>query len=151
MSEESQFRYIVRIGGLDISGVEKVAYGLAKIKGVGVNTAYAICRILGIDPESRIGLLTDEEVERIESLLSEPSKFGLPSWMFNRRKDVKTGEDLHLYGPDLIMAVREDIETMKKIKSWRGIRHALGLKVRGQRTRTTGRLGVTVGVKKRRR
>lgn len=150
MGEEREFRYIVRIGGLDISGTEKLAYGLAKIKGLGVNTAYALCRILNLDPESRVGLLTEEEVEKIEEFISNPSKFGLPSWMFNRRRDVKSGEDLHLYGPDLIIAVREDIETMKKIKSWKGIRHALGLKVRGQRTRTTGRLGVTVGVKRKR-
>lgn len=150
LSKSSEFRYIVRIGGLDISGTEKVAYGLAKIKGIGVNTAYALCRILNIDPESRIGLLTDEDVERIEEFLSNPSKYGLLNWMYNRRRDVKTGEDLHLYGPDLIIAVREDIETMKKIKSWKGVRHSLGLKVRGQRTRTTGRLGVTVGVRKRR-
>jgi len=149
LSKESGFRYIVRIGGIDIPGTEKVAYGLAKIKGIGVNTAYAICRVLNIDPESRIGLLSEEDVERIEDVLSNFSAYKIPSWMYNRRRDIETGKDLHLYGPDLIFAAKKDIETMKKIKSWKGIRHALGLKVRGQRTRTTGRLGTTVGVKRK--
>jgi len=145
------FRYIVRIAGVDIDGNLKVAYGLSKIKGVGVTLAYAICRTLGIDPEKRIGFLTEAEVKRIEDALSNPKAIGLPSWLLNRRKDYTTGEDKHYIGADLIMVVREDIERLKRIKCWRGIRHALGLKVRGQRTRTTGRTGVTVGVKRKRK
>jgi small subunit ribosomal protein S13 len=54
-----------------------------------------------------------------------------------------------LTGSELLYYVKEDIEREKRIKSWRGIRHALGLKVRGQRTRTTGRTGITVGVKRK--
>jgi small subunit ribosomal protein S13 len=50
---------------------------------------------------------------------------------------------------DLIFYVRNDIEREKRTKSWRGVRHTLGLKVRGQRTRTTGRTGMTVGVTRR--
>jgi len=148
---QTTFRYIVRIAGVDIDGNWKVAYGLAKIKGVGVTLAYAICRKLGINPEMRIGNLTEADVKKIEEALSDLKKLGLPPWLFNRRKDYDTGEDLHLIGSDLIMAVRKDIETMKKIRSWKGIRHSLGLKVRGQRTRTTGRLGLTVGVKRKRK
>ncbi len=148
---QTTFRYIVRIAGVDIDGNWKVAYGLAKIKGVGVTLAYTICRKLGIDPEMRIGNLTENDVKKIEEALSDLKKLNLPSWLFNRRKDYETGEDLHLIGSDLIMAVRKDIEVMKKIRSWKGIRHSLGLKVRGQRTRTTGRLGLTVGVKRKRK
>ncbi len=146
-----EFRYIVRIAGTDIDGRLKTAYGLAEIKGVGYNLAVAICRMLGIDPEKRIGFLTDAEIRKIESALEDPKKIGLPSWMLNRRKDYETGEDKHLIGADLIFVVRQDIEREKRIKSWRGIRHALGLKVRGQRTRTTGRTGITVGVKRKRK
>jgi len=145
------FRYIVRIAGIDIDGNLKVVHGLSKIKGVGVTLAYALCRTLGIDPEKRIGFLTEAEVKRIEDALSNPKALGLPSWLLNRRKDYVTGEDKHYVGADLIMVVREDIERLKRIKCWRGIRHALGLKVRGQRTRTTGRTGITVGVKRRKR
>jgi small subunit ribosomal protein S13 len=145
------FRYIVRVAATDIDGSLKTAYGLAEIKGVGVNLAYSICRRLGIDPEMRIGYLTDEEIKRIEDLLRDPKAYGLPSWLLNRRKDYTTGKDMHVIGAELIFYVKQDIEREKKIKSWRGIRHALGLKVRGQRTRTTGRLGLTVGVRKKRR
>ncbi len=145
------YRYIIRIAGTDIDGSLKTAYGLAEIKGVGVNLAYAICRRLGIDPEMRIGYLTDEEIKRIEDVIANPLNYGLPSWIVNRRKDYTTGRDMHLIGPELIFYVKQDIEREKKIKSWRGIRHMFGLKVRGQRTRTTGRLGLTVGVRKKRR
>lgn len=150
MSSEG-FKYIVRIAGTDIDGTLSTAYGLAEIKGVGVNLAYAICRALGIDPERKIGYLTEEEIKKIEDAIKNPLAYGIPAWMLNRRKDYETGKDLHLVGADLIYYVKQDIEREKRIKSWRGIRHALGLKVRGQRTRTTGRTGVTVGVRKRRK
>jgi len=67
----------------------------------------------------------------------------------NRRRDLKTGKDLHLHGSDLVLTIKEDIEREKKIKSWRGVRHSLGLKVRGQRTKTTGRKHAAVGVLRR--
>ncbi|MET1101447.1 MAG: 30S ribosomal protein S13 [Pyrodictiaceae archaeon] len=146
-----QYRYIVRIAGTDIPGSLKIPYGLALIKGVGYNFALALCRLLGIDPNKRIGFLTDAEIERIEQALKNPRAVGIPVWMLNRRKDYETGRDLHLIGAELIYYVRRDIDREKRIKSWRGIRHALGLKVRGQRTATTGRLGMTVGVSKRRK
>ncbi|MET1160711.1 MAG: 30S ribosomal protein S13 [Thermoprotei archaeon] len=148
---ERSFKYIVRIAATDIDGSLKTVYGLAEIKGVGVNLANAICRVLGLDPNMKIGYLTDEEIEKIEDVIKNPLKYGIPSWMLNRRKDYTTGQDVHLVGAELIYYVRQDIEREKRIKSWRGIRHALGLKVRGQRTRTTGRTGITVGVKKRRK
>ncbi len=141
----------MRIAGTDIDGSLKTVYGLAEIKGVGVNLAYAICRRLGINPDLKIGYLTDEEIKKIEDFLANPLQYGIPSWMVNRRKDYETGKDMHLIGSELIFYVKQDIEREKKIKSWRGIRHMFGLKVRGQRTRTTGRLGLTVGVRKKRK
>ncbi|MCD6487893.1 MAG: 30S ribosomal protein S13 [Desulfurococcales archaeon] len=148
---EAGFRYIVRIASTDIDGSLKTVYGLAEIKGIGINLAYTMCRILGIDPEKRVGYLTDSEIKKIEDLIRSPWEYGIPSWMLNRRKDYETGKDIHLIGAELIFYVKQDIEREKKIKSYRGIRHALGLKVRGQRTRTTGRTGITVGVTKRRK
>jgi len=147
---ETQFRYIVRIAGTDIDGKLKLPYGLAEIKGIGLQTANAVIKALGLDPERRIGELTDEEVRRIEEAVRDLRKLGLPKWLYNRRRDYETGEDLHLIGADLIFQARRDIEREIRIGSWRGIRHKLGLKVRGQRTRTTGRLGMTVGVRKKR-
>ncbi len=148
---QRQFRHIIRVAGTDLDGRLKVPYALAKIKGVGVTFAYALCRLLGIDPEMRAGFLTDTEIQKIEQALKNPKAVGIPSWMLNRRKDYETGRDMHLIGAELIYYARRDIERLKRIKSWRGIRHALGLKVRGQRTKTTGRIGMTVGVAKRRK
>jgi len=61
-----------------------------------------------------------------------------------------TGRMLHFTGSDLDFAHRSDIERLRRIKSWRGLRHSLGLKVRGQHTRTTGRKGMAVGVSRAR-
>ena len=86
----------------------------------------------------------------MEEVARDPLGHGIPAWLLNRRKDPVTGKDLQLYGSDLVYAIREDIQREMRIKSWRGVRHSLGLKVRGQRTRTTGRTGTAVGVSRRR-
>ncbi|MCS7114328.1 MAG: 30S ribosomal protein S13 [Nitrososphaerota archaeon] len=144
-----EFRHILRITDTDIDGTLKASYALKKIKGISVNLANAILKKAGVDPHMRAGLLTEAEVERIEEIIKEPEKHGLPAWLLNRRKDLETGKDTHLISADLILRTNMDIEKMKELKSWRGYRHSYGLKVRGQRTRTTGRKGKTVGVKKK--
>ena len=148
MAEQQQFKYIVRLFGQDVDGTMKVPYALAMVKGIGYNTARAIVSKLGLDKDRRLGELSDEDIKKIEDYLSSKKIPDLPPWMYNRRKDYETGSDLHLVTSDLIFYVRNDIEREKKIKSWRGVRHSLGLKVRGQRTRTTGRTGATVGVRR---
>ncbi|MDT7875474.1 MAG: 30S ribosomal protein S13 [Sulfolobus sp.] len=148
MSTQQQFKYIVRLFGQDVDGTMKVPYALAMVKGIGYNTARAIVAKLGLDKDRRLGELSDEEIKKIEELLANKNLPNLPNWMYNRRKDYESGIDLHLVTSDLIFYVRNDIEREKKIKSWRGVRHMLGLKVRGQRTRTTGRTGATVGVRR---
>lgn len=145
---ESKFRHIVRIAGVDVEGDLLIPYGLAKIKGLGYHTGLAIARIVGLDPQSRIGYLSDAEVQKIEDVVSNPLKYGIPVWYLNRRKDYTSGEDRHLISADLIFEARSDIEREIKTRSWRGIRHQLGLKVRGQKTHTTGRIGPVVGVTK---
>ncbi|MBS7611695.1 30S ribosomal protein S13 [Candidatus Bathyarchaeota archaeon] len=144
-----KFRHIVRLMDTDLDGFKKVPYALRRIRGVGVTLGWAIARGIGVDPNRRIGELSDEELKRIETALKEPSKFNIPSWMFNRRKDLETGGDVHLMGSDLELRIKQDIDFMKSIRSWRGWRHSLGLKVRGQKTRTTGRTGRTVGVQRK--
>ncbi|MGC8997797.1 MAG: 30S ribosomal protein S13 [Candidatus Bathyarchaeia archaeon] len=144
-----EFRHILRITDTDIDGTLKVPYALRKIKGISLNLANAILKKAGIDPNMRAGFLTEAEVEKVEEIIKEPTKYGLPSWLLNRRKDLETGKDMHLINADLILRTKMDIERMKELKSWRGYRHAYGLKVRGQRTRTTGRTGKAVGVKKK--
>lgn len=142
------FRHIVRIAGMDVDGSMPLVHGLARIKGVGIRLATACSIKLGLDPRMKIGYLSDDDVSRIEEFLRDPPRFGIPKWMLNRRKDYETGLDKHLIGSDLILTARRDIEREIRIGSWRGVRHSLGLKVRGQRTHTTGRVGPVVGVTK---
>ena len=147
----SGFRHIVRIIDRDVDGTKTIVDALSDIKGVGVRLAYIIARKIGISPETRIGFLSEDKIDKIEDFIRNLSNYGLPEWLFNRRKDLETGKDLHLISSDIDLQVRADIERLKAMWCWRGYRHAYGLKVRGQRTRTTGRKGKTVGVSRRRR
>ena len=122
--------------------------GLTQIKGIGYNFATAILDTLKINPNSNVGYLNDSEVQAIEKLISDPSSSNFPSWFLNRRKDVETGNDIHLLTSDIDFTLRNDIERERITSSWRGYRHMYGLKVRGQRTRCTGRKGGAVGVAK---
>ena len=122
--------------------------GLTQIRGIGYMFANTILNVLKINPNQRIGYLSPEQVNSIESIIKNPSASNFPSWFLNRRKDVETGEDKHLLTSDIAFTVRNDIEREKTSGSWRGTRHMFGLKVRGQRTRCTGRKGGAVGVAK---
>jgi len=144
-----EFQHIIRFVGTDIKGAQPVTYALTSVKGVGIKLANAIIEKSGISPEARMGFLSSAEVEKIGDVLKNPVKYGIPLWLLNRRKDVETGNDIHLLGSDLILQTKNDIDQMKKIRSWKGFRHSYGLKVRGQRTRTTGRKGKAIGVKKK--
>ncbi|MBI2184557.1 MAG: 30S ribosomal protein S13 [Thaumarchaeota archaeon] len=144
----SEFRHIVRIAGRDLDGKKKVAAALSDIKGVGDNLGQSLLTSLRIDGRLRLGTLGEQQIIQIENGLKDLSKVGIPDWMFNRRKDIDRGSSVHFIGSDLNMIIKEDIEREKQSGSWRGIRHSFGLKVRGQRTRTTGRKGRTIGVKK---
>ncbi len=145
---EQEFRHIVRISGKDVDGSKNIRVALMEIKGIGYNFAQLLLERLGIDPNMRTGYIKEQEVSRIEEAIRDPIKIGIPVWYLNRRKDIDSGKDIHLITSDLEMSIRNDIEREKSILSWRGIRHMYGLKVRGQRTRTTGRKGATVGVRK---
>jgi len=144
-----EFQHIIRIGETDLDGALKVDYALTKIKGIGIRLAKVITEKANVDPENRLGFLSDAEVNKLRDALENPSKHDLPAWLLNRSKDSETGKDLHIMGSDLVLQTKTDIDEMRKMKSWKGIRHAYGLKVRGQRTRTTGRKGKAIGVKKK--
>ncbi len=143
-----EFRHIVRIAGKDIPGTKKTIIGISQVKGMGYNFAKSILDILKINPNSNVGFLTESQVEEIEKAMKSPSSVNIPPWFLNRRKDIDSGTDLHLITSDIDFNVRNDIEREKAMNSWRGFRHTYGLKVRGQRTRTTGRKGGAVGVRK---
>jgi len=144
-----EFQHIIRIAGTDLYGTQLVAYALTNIKGVGIRLANTIIEKAGINSETRMGFLSDAEVKKIEDILEKPAKYGIPEWLLNRQKDKETGTNLHLIGSDLVLQTKTDIDQMKKMRSWRGFRHSYGLKVRGQRTRTTSRKGKAIGVRKK--
>ena len=144
-----EFKHIVRLAGKDLAGGKRVQLALADLKGVSSTFARAVAYAADIDPFTKLGNLNKEQVGRLEQVLKNPAEHGIPSWMLSRRKDYETGKDLHLIGADVAMAVRTDIGRERRIRSRRGIRHELGLSVRGQRTRTTGRKGLVVGVRRK--
>ncbi len=148
MSGSVEFKHLVRIHGKDLDGGKKLVVALADVRGLGYNFAFGTVSKLGMDPGARVGLLTDEQIHTIEKTLQSSGSIGLPQWFYNRRRDPESGETKQLLGADLDLALKNDLDREKNQRSWRGIRHSLGLKVRGQRTRTTGRQGRTVGVRK---
>ena len=135
--------------GTDMQGTLKTVYALTGIKGISLSLANAVLRKAGLNPDLRVGFLTETDIGKIEEIIKEPPKYGLPNWLFNRRKNEETGKDTHLIRADLALRTKMDIDQAKEIRSWRGYRHAYGLKVRGQRTKTTGRAGKSLGVKKK--
>jgi len=135
----AEFKEIIRVGNADLDGNKKLMYALTKIKGVKYMFANAICEALGLDKNMKAGNLTDEQIEKIEDAIRHPEKYNIPSWLYNRRKDPETGKDVHLISNDLDFAIQQDINLLKKTKAYRGIRHALGLPVRGQRTKSNFR------------
>jgi len=143
-----EYNHIIRILGNDIPGERKIVIGLTQIKGIGYNFATAILDTLKINPDSNVGYLTKSEAQAIEKLITDPSSANFPSWFLNRRKDIETGKDIHILTSDVDFTLRNDIERERITNSWRGYRHMYGLKVRGQRTRCTGRKGGAVGVAK---
>jgi small subunit ribosomal protein S13 len=135
--------------GTDVQGTLKTIYALTAIKGISMRLSNAILKKAGVNPDVRVGFLTETEINKIEEIIKEPTKYNLPTWLFNKRKNAETGKDIHLISADLVLRTKTDIDEAKAIRSWRGYRHAYGLKVRGQRTKTTGRAGKSLGVKKK--
>ncbi len=95
------------------------------------------------------GELNSDELERIVTILQNPAEFKIPAWFLNRQRDIVDGKSSQLLSNNIDSKLRDDLERLKKIKAHRGIRHYLGLRVRGQHTKTTGRRGRTVANKKK--
>ncbi len=141
---------IVRILSKDIEGNMTTYAGLTKIKGISWSLSNAICKKLKIDKKGKIGSLTKDEIDKISEFVK---KIDIPKHLVNRQKDLETGEDKHLVGADLELRKEFDIKKLKKIKSYKGYRHVLGLPVRGQRTRSNFRKNKSkgVGIKKKKK
>jgi len=98
----------------------------------------------------RAGELSQEEVDKLVSIIQHPRQFKIPDWFLNRKKDIRDGKYGQVVSNNLDQKLREDIERLKRMRCHRGLRHFWGLRVRGQHTKTTGRKGRTVGVSKKR-
>jgi len=144
------FKYIVRIANTDLDGHRTVPYALTSIKGFGTRSAEVVVREAGVSRASRIGDLTDEDIEKVTSEVENYFE-KVPDWLLNRRKDYASGADTHIYSSDVEMIRKDDVNRMKKIRCYRGVRHESGHKVRGQKTRSNGRSGLAVGVVRKNR
>jgi small subunit ribosomal protein S13 len=146
--KKDDFRYIVRIANSDLDGDKSVVYALTAIKGVGDRIAVTVVTKTGVPGGEKIGNLSEEDTDKLEKYILELSDH-TPGWLLNKQNDIWTGGDVHIWGPELDMRRQEDINILKKIRCYRGIRHEKGQKVRGQRTKSHGRSGLTVGVVKK--
>jgi len=149
VTEEKNFNHILRIMNTNIKGKQKVMFALTGIKGIGRRFSNLVLKRAGVDLNKRAGELTEDEINQIVTIVQNPLEHQIPQWFLNRQVDITTGVSSHLAANNLDAKMREDLERMKKMMMHRGLRHWWGIKVRGQRTKTTGRKGKTVGVSKK--
>jgi small subunit ribosomal protein S13 len=143
--DDEDLRYFVRIGQTDLDGTKSVERSLTEMNGIGRRTARVIAQKAGIDRRETLGRLDDDTIDEIVDLVQEYAD-EVPGWMTNRQHDFFTGETTHEVGNELEMTRQQDVNRMKMINSYKGIRHNRGQKVRGQRTKSTGRTEGTIGV-----
>ncbi|MFH0970604.1 MAG: 30S ribosomal protein S13 [Candidatus Diapherotrites archaeon] len=149
----AEHRYFVRIANRDLNGNKPIFRALTGIKGIGTRMARAIAyqfeKEFGVAHTAPLGSITEEQDAKLEDIVMHPDQHRIPEWMLNRRRAIN-GNTAHLVTNELDFAIRNDLQTMKKLRSYKGIRHSLGLTVRGQRTKTSGRnKGAAVGVEKK--
>jgi len=142
------FKFIVRMVNTDINGELSVLVGLTRIKGIGLRAAQTIAKLAGIEFGFQMGMLDDATVAKLEETVNSYVEL-VPTWMVNRQHDWESGDDMHLVGIDVDIVLKDDINRMKMIRCYKGIRHERGQKVRGQRTRSNGRTGLQMGVIKK--
>ncbi len=146
---EEEFRYLVRVAGNDLDGNKKAIYAVTKIDGIGKRVGRIACEMAGVNLEKKIGYLSDKEIQNLEKVVESFSQQTVPSWILNRQKDYRSGKDEHLTSSDLILGLRNDLNLLRMIRCYRGIRHERGLPVRGQRTKSCFRKGASVGVSRK--
>ena len=142
------FAYILRMADSDVDGLKPIAIGLTSIKGVGMRTSQQICRLAGINGKTLGGHLSEEEQDSLRSAIDDYATT-VPWWLVNRQRDLGTNEDAHIVAMEVKMTRDDDISRMAGIKAYRGMRHRSGHKVRGQRLRSNGRKGSSLGVEKK--
>ncbi|RQG95986.1 30S ribosomal protein S13 [Natrarchaeobius chitinivorans] len=143
--DDEDLRYFVRIGQTDLDGTKSVERSLSEMNGIGRRTARIIADEADVDRTATFGRLDDDVIDEVVSIV-ENYAGNVPDWLNNRQADFYTGETTHETGNDLQLTRQHDINRMKMIDSYKGVRHKRGQKVRGQRTKSTGRTEGTIGV-----
>jgi small subunit ribosomal protein S13 len=146
---QEEFKHIVRIAGVDIDGNKPLEHALQSVRGVGATLSCAMCDRIGVERTEKLGNLTDGQIEKLSDIVENAENY-FPVFILNHRSEMVSGKNFHVVGNDHIATQRDDIEFMRRIRCYRGIRHERGLKVRGQRTKNNGRGGTAVGVVKTR-
>jgi small subunit ribosomal protein S13 len=139
---------ILRISETDLDGSKPVAVAIRKVKGVSFMFSNAVSKTCGFG-NKKMEELSDQEIEKLKDVMKNPEKYNIPHWLYNRRKDPASGNYTHITSSALDMTKKGDIDRMKKIRCYKGVRHMLGLPVRGQRTKSSFRTGGIVGVKRK--
>jgi len=143
ISKEAPTGRIIRILQTDIPGTKAVYVGLTRIKGVSWAISNAVCILNKLEKNKKIESLSKEEIAKIEETIR---KHNFPKYLLNRRNDFATGLSSHVIGSDIDMNEELDIKRLKKIRSFRGLRHATGQPTRGQSTRSHFRTNRKKGV-----
>ena len=145
---DENFRYIVRIMNTDIDGNRTVGMGIQNVKGVGPRVAAVVAKRTGIKPSEKMGNLSEAQTDEITKIIASYPEFA-PHWAVNRQNDIETGEDTHIFGVDLDIVRKDDINRMKMIRCYKGVRHGRDRRL-VVKTRSNGRTGLTMGVSSRR-
>ena len=146
LQNPNDFTHILRVQNTNINGKQKAAFGLRQIRGIGRRFAILALKIAQVDLNKRCGEITEKEINTVNDIIARPTDYNIPKWFLNRQKDPRDGTYAQLISNLMDTRFREDLERMRKAKNHRGLRHFWGQKVRGQRTKATGRCGKTLGV-----
>jgi small subunit ribosomal protein S13 len=144
--EKKELKTLVRVLNTDLDGEKGLMISLMSIKGISHTMGKAICTTSGVDPKIKLKSLKEADIQKIESIIRDPLKFGIPSFLVNRRRDIESGKDMHVSAVDMETAMKFDVQRMVNAKTYKGVRHMMGLPARGQRTRSSFRKGRVVGV-----
>jgi len=148
-TEAADMQDIIRIFSTNIDGRSKIVRALTGIKGIGLRVATLVCKKAGIDENLRAGEMDQKSYDAITKVLENPLEYNIPKWLLNRQHDLITGEYKQLIANQVEADYRLYLEKAKRVKHIRGLRLLKGLKVNGQRTKSNGRKGKTVGVSKK--
>merc|ERR1712130_39358 len=89
--EKSNFQFILRLLNTNVDGKQKIMYALTRVKGVGRRYSNLVCKKADVDLNKRAGELTSEELERIVTIIQNPTQYKIPTWFLNRQRDIAGG------------------------------------------------------------